>query len=388
MPLPEFFQFQMPTTVMFEIGAASQTGLEAKKLGGTKALLVTDKIIRGLGLPDKIIAGLDDAGVEIALVVDDVPQDSDADLVARIHRHAADNGADICVAVGGGSVIDTTKMVNLLLTEGGDLMKDHQGAYIQQRPIGPMIAIPTTAGTGSEVTFAAVIKDAVNKMKVIFVSQHFAPDVAILDPETNVSMPPGVTAGTGMDALTHAIEALYSVQAQPLSDGLALSAIRLISRSLPVAVQDGKDIAARADMLLAACAAGIAFTNAPLGVVHALAHSIGGIAGTPHGLANAVILPWGMEFNFDTSYEKYALAAHAMGLPSSGDHKKDAVAVIDRVREINEQCGIPSKLSEVGVSRDMFEDIAMTSLGDACVFTNPRPLESHEDFLQVLEKAF
>ncbi len=389
MALKEYFEFHDRTKVVYGPGTATQAGSEATLLGGTRALVVTDKIIRGLGFADTVVSSLESAGVKVVQVFDEVPQDSSVQLIQQVYEDVkAKGGADICVCIGGGSVIDTTKMINLLLSEGGDLMADHQGAYIQSRPVQPVVVIPTTAGTGSEVTFAAVVKDHVNHMKLSFVSHFFAPSVAILDPEVTISMPAKITAFTGMDALTHAIESMHSLESEPVADALSMGAIMQINKFLPIAVKDGKNIEARGQMLIASMNAGLAFTNTMVGIVHGVAHSMGGVAGVPHGLANSLILPYGMEFNLDYCTDKYAMVAYAMGVAPTADEKADAIAGIKKVRELVAKVGLPTKLSEVGVKEDQLEDIAMTTMGDGTLFTNPRPVEDHEQVLDLLKKVF
>ncbi len=251
-----------------------------------------------------------------------------------------------------------------------------------------MIAIPTTAGTGSEVTFAAVIKDHDSNMKVSYVSHFFAPNVAILDPNVTLSMPPNITAFTGMDALTHVIESLHSTESTPITDALSAGAIRSINTNLPIAVENGKDVEARGRMLIASCTAGLAFANSLVGIVHGIAHSIGGIAGVPHGLANSIMLPVCMEWNLDHCPEKYAISAHAMGVVPTGNAKADAVAGIQKVRELIAKIGLPTNLSEVGVTADQFEPIADLTMGDGTIYTNPRPVEDPADVVELLKKVF
>ena len=388
MPMPEYFEFHDRTKVVYGVDTLSQVGEESEKLGGKRALIVTDKVIAGLGYPEAIVKSLSSSGIETPLVFDDVPQDSDAAVIARAADAARDAGVDFCIGVGGGSALDSMKMTALILTEGGDLMNDHQGAYIQERPLIPMIAIPTTAGTGSEVTFAAVIKDREMNMKVGFVSHFFAPNVAILDPKLTVSMPPKITAGTGMDALTHAIESLHSTQASPMSDALAVGAIRDIYRHLPQAIESPRDLESRGRMLSASCIAGIAFSNSLVGIVHGIAHSIGGIAGVPHGLANSLMLPWCLEWNLDACPEKYAMMAHALGIKPTKDMHADAAAGIDRVRILISKTGLPTKLRDAGVTEEHLEGIANLTMGDGSIFTNPRPVEDPEEVLALLKKAF
>ncbi|HOC94169.1 MAG TPA: iron-containing alcohol dehydrogenase [bacterium] len=388
MALAEYFQFLDRTKVIYGPGTLESAGDEVRLLGGTKALIVTDAIIRKLGYVDTAISSLKSAGVEVVAIIDDVPQDSGAQYIQNIYEKVKGAAPDVCVGIGGGSVIDTLKMVALLLKEGGDLLADHQGAYVQERPITPMLIVPTTAGTGSEITFAAVIKDHEAGMKLSYVSHYFGPNTAILDPMVTLSMPPKITAFTGMDALTHAVETLVSTEANPVTESLALGAIRMINKWLPVAVKDGENVEARGQMLLASCMAGLAFANSLVGIVHAVAHSVGAVAGVPHGLANSILLPWCMEFNVDAAAEKFALAAQAMGVALTGDDRADALAGVEKVRALVAQTGLPIKLSDVGVSEDSFEDIAALTMGDGSLFTNPRPVEDMEEVVELLKKAF
>lgn len=388
MQFQEYFEFHDRTKLVYGPGTIKQAGREARLLGGARAVLITDGVIHGLGFPNTIIKSLEDAGIEVVLVRDDVPQDSSVTIITETSAEAKARGADVCIGIGGGSVLDTMKMVNLLITEGGDLLKNHQGAYIQERPLKPMIAIPTTAGTGSEVTFAAMVKDHDSSMKLSFVSHFFAPNVSILDPNVTLSMPKQITASTGIDALTHGIESLTSTQATPITEALSAGSIGAVHACLPVAVENGGDVEARGRMLTASCQAGLAIANSFVGVVHGVAHSIGGIAGVPHGLANSLMLPVCMEWNMEYSLDKYAIAAHAMGVAPTGDARADATAGIQKVRDLISRLGLPVRLSEVGVTEDQLDAIADLTLGDGAVYTNPRPVEDTAEVLELLKKAF
>ena len=388
MPLPEYFTFQTRTKIVFGENVLDQVGTEAELLGGTKAIIVTDKIVRGLGFADRIKQSLEDAGLEVVDIFDDVPVDSDLEVCKKLYETAKSKGADITIAHGGGSVIDTAKGANILLTEGGDLREDHQGAYLLTRPLKPMIAVPTTAGTGSEITFAAVIKDNEDNLKLSFVSEYMGPDVAVLDPEVTMKMPPGLTAGTGMDALTHCIETLVSTMSDPVTDALALGGIRMISENLRTAVNQGDDVDARGNMLIAATIAGLAFANSLCGIVHAISHSVGATSHVPHGVANAILLPWCMEYNLDFCEKEYAQAAHAMGVPDSGDARADALMGIEEVRRLNADIGMPPTLSAVGVKEEDLVHISEISMGDGSMVTNPRPVEDDAEVLDILKKCF
>lgn len=388
MPLPEYFEFQDRTKMIFGEKTIDQVGDEAALLGGTKALIVTDAVVGKLGFVERITKSLKSAGIEAVMVFDEVPVDSDAAVVQKVYAEASEKGADITIAIGGGSVIDTAKGINILLTEGGDLMNDYQGAYLLQNPLKPFIVVPTTAGTGSEVTFAAVIKDRAQHLKISFISPFMAPNVAILDPEVTRKMPKGLTASTGMDALTHAIESMHSMTSEPVADALAFGAIRMIAKWLPKSVADGNDLEARGRMLIASSIAGLAFTNALVGIVHGIAHSLGGVCNVPHGVANSILLPWCMEWNLDYCTEQYAEVAHAMGIADSGDARADAVAGIAAVRKLTRDIGMPQTLRDVGVKEEDLPAVSETTLGDGSVVTNPRPVEDASEVLEILKRVF
>ncbi|GAG60988.1 unnamed protein product [marine sediment metagenome] len=252
MQLPEYFQFQCRTKVIFGASTIKELPNEIKLLGSKRAFIVTDKVVRNLDFFKKIEDILKSSKVELVGIFDEVPVNSDIEVCNKGYKMAREKESDILIAVGGGSVIDTAKGMNLLLSEGGDLMEDHQGAYLLERPLKNLITIPTTAGTGSEVTFAAVIRDSNQKLKVSFISPYISPNTAILDPEVTISCPPELTASTGMDALTHAIESIHSLQNEPITDALAIHAIKLIGGNLREAVNNGENIEARGNMLIAA----------------------------------------------------------------------------------------------------------------------------------------
>jgi len=344
-------------------------------------------VLHEAGLALKVIDGLTGSGVTVGGIFDDVPPNSEVQVVERGAEIAAAAGCDMLIALGGGSVMDTAKGMNVLLSEGGSLL-DYEGAGLITHPLRPFIAIPTTAGTGSEVTIAAVIRDEAQGLKLEFNSPFMMPDLAILDPELTVSLPPGLTAATGMDALTHAIESVISTGSQPLSDALAIGAIKLIAANLRQAVAHGDDLEARGNMLLAANMAGIAFSNALLGIVHAMAHPCGGRYGVPHGIANSILLPYGMEYNLPACADRLAEVAAALGVDTRGmDDEAAALAGIAAVRQLAADCGLPARLSEVGVPRDGLAQLAADSQGDAMMMTNPL-YAGEEEVLALYEAAY
>lgn len=393
MALPDLFEFWVRPRILYGPGVVRELGFEADKVGGTRAVLVTDQVLRRAGLAERVAAGLAGGSVTLAGIYDDVPPNSEIGAVERGAAFARGAGCDLLIALGGGSVIDTAKGMSILLTEGGNLM-DYEGAGLLTRPLMPLIAIPTTAGTGSEVTITAVIKDDAQGLKLEFNSPYLQPVLAMLDPELTVSMPPGLTASTGMDALTHSIEAYVSAFSSPISDALALHAIRMISDHLLRAVRNGSDLDARGNMLLASTISGMSFSNALCGIVHAMAHACGGRYGVPHGIANSILLPFGMEFNQTVSASRLADVAVAMGVPASetggargyGDEEM-ATRAIAAVRALSQACALPQRLSAVGVPRDGIAQLASDATGDAMMVSNPRPATADE-IVALFEQAF
>ncbi len=383
MKFPDFCLFNVPTRIVFGAGLSADFGSELAGLGGSRALVVTEKFLSGLGLPSRIQGSLEAAGLQFAGCFDEVVPDSEVELVERGAQVARERGADRIVALGGGSSIDTAKAINLLLSEGGRLL-DHQGVQTLTRPLLPLIAIPTTAGTGSEVSTAAVIHDAATRTKVSFVDRHLAPALAVLDPELTLTLPARVTAATGMDALTHAIEAYVGLEASPFSDALAAQAIQLVYEHLEQAVANPSDLDARSGMLLASTLAGIAFSHSMVGVVHAMAHALGGLCRVPHGEANGVMLPHGIEFNLPERREKFARVAAWLG--SEAGPAAAAAMVRRLLRSLRERCGTPTTLAEAGVKLEALPELAALAACDGTIFYNPREV-TEANLLQLLQAA-
>lgn len=385
--IPPFFEYYLRTRVVFGLGTIRDLGFEAGKLGGKRAFVVTDQILRQVGLLDQTVAGLTSGNLEVVGVFDAVPPNSEVRVVEAAAAAAQPANPDLIVALGGGSVMDTAKAMNMILVLGGNLL-DQQGVNLITRPLLPLVAIPTTAGTGSEVSAGAVIKDAAQGLKLEFTSPYLMPDLALLDPEMTRTMPPAVTAATGMDALSHAIEAYLSNFANTFSNALALEAIRLIVRHLPQAVAQGDDLGARSGMAMAACLAGIAMTNAWLGMVHALAHACGGRFDVTHGVANAIFLPFGMRFNQEAVPERFLPLAEALGVREVGLSLEEAAdRAIAAVQELREQVGLPARLRQVGVDPGAIPQLAEDALGDGLMVFNARPATA-DDLMAILEEAY
>ncbi len=361
-----YHEFRLRTKLVFQPGGAALAAEEAARLGVKRPFLVTDAVMAELGLPARL------SGLEPAGVFRDVPQDSEVAVVERAAAAMKDARADGLVALGGGSVIDTAKAVNVVFTLGGRLT-DHQGVGTIDAALSPFIVLPTTAGTGSEVSQHAMVRDAASNLKLPFVSPTLAADVAILDPELSVSMPPRVTAATGMDAMTHAVEALLATNASPLTDALAAGAARDILEWLPRAVADGRNLEARGRMLLAASAAGIAFSNAGVGIVHACAHGCGALRGVPHGVANAILLPHGARFN--------RAAQHPLLRSVLGEDAPDRLARLVR------DAGLPTRLRDAGVRAEDLPALAEYAESDGAMIFNTREA-SRDDLLALLKAAY
>ncbi len=374
------FSFSLPTQVKFGAGKISNLAMEIQIENDLsergRVMLITDKGVAGAGLLQKVVDGL--AALEICSIYDSVPSDSDTAIVEELSESVRDKGIDLIVAVGGGSVLDTAKFVSVLGTYGGSA-KDYEGGFMVPGPCIPIIAIPTTVGTGSEVTFVAVAKDKESGLKLAIASPYIYPRMAILDPEMVATLPARLIAYTGMDALTHAIEAYVSTENQPFSDALALKATEMIYDNLINAVE--KDSDSLAKMQIAATIAGIAFTNAPVGATHAISHTIGALFNVHHGLANAIALPYVMEFNLQACPSRYSSLGRAMGI---SDKEISDLEVGERsiqlVAELKKRLGIPERFREVGVTTDdeTIAKIAQIALEDISMAFNPRKVDVEE----------
>jgi aldehyde dehydrogenase (NAD+) len=379
------FVYFGPTKIVFGIGAARDVGMEMIGLGCGRALVVTDPGVMKAGLVEGVLKALGDRCVG---VWSEVPQDTGMGIVNRAAAFAREKGADCVVSVGGGSVIDTGKGICILLKEGGGL-ENFEGIQLLTRPQTPHIVIPTTAGTGSEVTNMAVILDERKGQKIFIVENFNMPRIAILDPKMTQMLPPLLTVSTGMDAMTHAAESLHSLQREPLADGLAMQAIRLLHRYLPVCALKGADLAARGQVQLAATMAGWAFSNVLVGLVHAMAHSLGAIARVPHGIANGILLPHVMAFNRDDAAEGYGMVAEALGVREKGmDDREAAGAATAEMHTFLRRIGHPVRLSEVGVTEEDVQKAAEMSLSDGAIVNNPRMVLDEEEVLAVYRAAF
>jgi aldehyde dehydrogenase (NAD+) len=375
------FAWNGPTKLLIGAGRAAAVAEEVKNLGARRVLLISDAGIVKAGILDTIKGAL---GGLVAATFLEVPQDSGLDTVDAATLAGREAGVEAVVSVGGGSVIDTAKAVSICLAEGGRAI-DHIGVYMMRKQAMPHIVIPTTAGTGSEVTNTAVIHHVELGRKVYMLDDKVIPQVAILDPLLSVGLPAGLTASTGMDAMTHAIEAVVGKRANPISDGLALQAIRMIAEHLPVCIERPTDLEARVNMQIAASMAGWAFSIASVGLVHGISHSLGAVARVPHGTANGIMLPHVMRYNVEAAGPKLALVAQALGC--QGDAATLAQEAANAVAALLTRIGHPTTLSQVGVKNADLARSAQLALTDGATSTNPRSPRSADEIQGLLQAA-
>ncbi len=387
------FQWMAPFKIIFKSGAAEETGTLIKEKGLKKTLIVTDKGVVGAGAVKPVEEGLKAAGIEYAVFDGVIPNPTEATVDEGLAAyHAAD--ADNIVAIGGGSAMDTGKAIGLVITNGGkavdyDIVTGKSWPPKIKMPY--FIAIPTTAGTGSEATWCSVITIVEQEYKTTIAGETAYADVAILDPQLSVGLPPAVTAATGMDALTHAIECyvVREEKASPMSDMTSEKAIRLIAGSLRQAVANGTNIDARGDMLLGSALAGMSFTNAGLGLVHSLAHQLGAIYNIPHGVANAMILPYVMEYNIISNPQRFADIAVMMGENIDGlSVIETAEKAVAAVKKLSKDVGIGS-IADTGVEKSAIPKLAKAAYNDINTGANPRITpDTLEDIIMLYEKAW
>ncbi|MGC9934523.1 iron-containing alcohol dehydrogenase [Priestia aryabhattai] len=379
--------FRTAETLVTGSGSISKIGEEAEKLNATKVIIITDKVIRQTGLLSKVINPLEEAGLATDIIDDVVPEPPFENLEQMITQIEG-KGYDLLVGVGGGSALDIAKVLSIMLTNQEDV-RDLVGIEKVKNPGVPTILVPTTSGTGSEVTYNAIFTDIRDKVKKGIVSPYLLPKVAIVDPELTLTVPPSVTAATGMDALVHAVESYTAIRAGELTDGIALQAIKLISRSLRKAVYNGKDLKAREDMAMGSLLAGISLGNAGVGAVHALAYPLGGKFKVPHGVANSLLLPFVMKYNAVADLEKFAEVAKAMGENVEGLSLREAAdRAVQALAQLSKDVGIPSSLKEVGVTASDISDLAEeASKIDRLLNNNPRWLTVKE-IKKIYEEAY
>lgn len=380
------YGFYIPTVTLMGIGAHRQLGEQIKNLGGKKPFLVTDKGITDAGLTQQIVDLIKkETGADTVVFDKTVPNPTDKNMEDGLAVYK-ENGCDMIITLGGGSPHDCGKGIGIVSTNGGTI-HDYEGVDISTQAMPPFIAINTTAGTGSEITRFCIITDTSRKVKMAIIDWRVTPAVAINDPLLMVGMPPFLTAATGMDALTHAIEAYVSTIATPVTDACAIKAIELVSEYLRPAVANGEDIEARDKMAYAEYLAGMAFNNASLGHVHAMAHQLGGFYNLPHGVYNAILLPHVSRYNLMAKLDRFVDIAVAMGENVEGLSTREAAEkALTAIQAISKDVGIPANLTELGVKTEDLLTMAENAQKDACGVTNPRR-PSLEDVIGIYTAA-
>lgn len=375
--IEQVYGFFMPRVTLIGYGAAKEIPARIKALGSKKPLIVTDKGIVKSGILETIEGYLKAKKMDYAVFSDTIPNPTDKNVDAGIEVYKKEK-CDAIISLGGGSSHDCGKGIGLVIGNGGKI-HDFEGVDKSSKPMPPFLAVNTTAGTGSEMTRFCIITDTSRKVKMAIVDWRTTPNTAIDDPALMMGMPPALTAATGMDALTHAVEAFVSTAATPMTDACAEKAISLIAKYLRKAVGSGQDAKAREKMAHAQFLAGMAFNNASLGYVHAMAHQLGGFYDLPHGECNAILLPWVCEFNLNAKIERFGKIGELLGERTPYLSERDAaVAGVAAIRKLSADVGIPSGLVELGKrygKKVEAKDIPVmtgNAQKDACMLTNPR----------------
>ncbi len=373
----EVYGYFIPSVTLIGIGAAKEIPAKIKALGGSKPLIVTDKGITGAGITKQITDLLDKAEMKYVIFDETIPNPTDKNVEAGVAAYKK-NSCDSLITLGGGSSHDCGKGVGLVIANGGRI-QDFEGVDKSTTPMPPYVAVNTTAGTASEMTRFCIITDTSRKVKMAIVDWRCTPGIALDDPLLMMGMPPALTAATGMDALTHAVEAYVSTIATPMTDSAAEKAIELIAIHLRPAVANGQDIVAREGMCFAQYLAGMAFNNASLGHVHAMAHQLGGFYDLPHGECNAILLPHVCNFNLIAKLDRFVKIAKLMGENVDGLSTRDAAEkALSAIKKLSTDVGIPAGLIELGkkygkdVSAKDIDTMTVNAQKDACGMTNPR----------------
>ena len=393
--IPEYYEFQSSAKILSGAFALENIPVELDNLGCLRPLILSDQMLEKIGTLQVVLDALLSGGTEIGGIYTDIPADSSLEIVNRIGSYYKENNCDGIVAVGGGSVIDTAKGARMILSQHAVDIIEILGCESMKRGEQiPFVAIPTTSGTGSESTLVAVIRNEARKLKMEFISYYLQPDAAVLDVRMTETLPPRMTASTGMDALCHAIEAYSCLQKNPLSDAYAISAVKMIGTYLEEAVANGKNKEARLAMANASMMAGAAFSNSMVGIVHAVGHALGGVCHIPHGDAMTVLLPYGMEYNLEKCRKEYGeLLLYLAGdiLYSRTPAAERAEQLIREIRNMENRlhnaCGLPLTLKELGVKKEDFLQAAKTAVNDGAMIVNPRQA-GVEDVLELLKQAY
>lgn len=377
--------FFIPTVNLMGAGCLTEAVESVKAQGFKKGLIVTDKVLNQIGVVKQVADLLSERGVEAVVFDGTQPNPTIGNVNAGLDILIT-NGCDFVISLGGGSPHDCAKGIALVASNGGKIA-DYEGVDQSAKPQLPLIAINTTAGTASEMTRFCIITDEDRHIKMAIVDKHTTPLMSVNDPELMLAKPASLTAATGMDALTHAIEAYVSIAATPITDAVAIKAIELIQAHLRTAVNDGQNLEAREQMAYAQFMAGMAFNNASLGYVHAMAHQLGGFYDLPHGVCNAVLLPHVQRYNAQVCPDRLKDVARAMGVDVANlTDDQGAEAALEAIVQLSKDVGIPAGLNELGAKAEDINVLTENALKDACGFTNPKQA-THEEIAAIFEAA-
>jgi alcohol dehydrogenase len=372
--------------IVYGSGAIQLAGRHAKNFGATKVLVVSDSGVQQNGWTEIVEQSLSDVNIDFCTFTDITsnPKDHEVATGAEVYHSQA---CDLIIAVGGGSPMDCAKGIGVLVTNGSSI-DNFEGIDEIAAPVPPLIFIPTTAGTSADVSQFAIITDSRRKVKFAVISKMVIPDIALIDPQTTITMPPDLTAATGMDALCHAFEAFVSTASSPLTDMAAMASVRLIAKNLLGAYREPDNMRFRENMMMASLMAGLAFSNASLGVVHAMAHSLGGALGLAHGECNSILLEKVVKYNYPVASAKYDQLAEAMGLDMSGIVEQErATAVASCVESLRKQLDISYRLNDMGVTLEDLPGLSESAFHDPCVATNPRET-NQKDIEEIYKQIF
>ncbi|MFF0816670.1 iron-containing alcohol dehydrogenase [Rhodococcus sp. NPDC003318] len=371
--------------IVFGVGSLQEAAYAAARLGATRPMLVTDAGLLAAGWVDEFLDCLSECGLTATVWHDLTPNPKDHEIAAG-HERYREHGCDVLIALGGGSVIDATKGIAVLASNGGHIL-DYEGVDRAVVPIPPLVMIPTTSGTGADVSQFCIVTDTARGTKITIIGRSLVPDVTVIDPRLLTTMPEWLGAATGLDALTHGIEAFVSLAHNPLTDHHALRAVAMVTENLPHTITDPAEMDARAAMAQASLEAGLAFTNAILGAAHAMSHQVGGLLDLPHGVINGILLPHVIRFNASSDAAPYVEIARSLGLDEHrGTPEEAALAVADRVQRLARDVGVPHGLGALGVREQDLDRLARFALRDACMATNPRTA-THAQMVELYRAA-
>jgi alcohol dehydrogenase len=390
-----YYEFFCPVKIVAGHKALEHIPFELAALLAKRPMIITDKGVRGAGLLEHVANAFEGADSQVVVIFDDVPPDSSLSTVRNAAALYRENNCDAIIAIGGGSVIDTSKGVNILVSEGGTDLLKYSGAHNLPKPLKPFFVVPTTSGTGSEVTMVAVISDTEKGVKLPFTSYFLMPNAAILDPRMTQTLPPHITAMTGMDALTHAVEAYTCLGHNPVSDAFATAAIRKVSENLMKVMDSPKDADGRLELAQASTMAGVAFSNSMVGLVHSLGHSLGAVCHIPHGLCMSLFLPYVLEYNKEVNGDRigelllYLAGADVYAATPKAQRADKAIQQIRVMRdELYARCKLPRTLTETGkVTEGQLRQVAELTVNDGSIIYNPKEANV-EDALAILKRAW